>query len=660
MTLVSVTSVRNKLMLLVGAFLGAFLLLGGVAGWALQSVKVGGPYYSRIVQSKDLIADVLPPPEYLIESYLVALQLKDATRSEERQALLESLKKLRKDYDERHAFWDKDLPVSPVRTALLEKSHAAAQRFFVVLDQEYSPAVFRGDTARMNALAATSLKAAYKEHRSAVDTVVSLATRRYESDETMAQGVVRFAMLALVGLSLVMLVVTGVLAWRAAQGIMKEVAYQTQDLERTHTELHEVFARLGEVAARVMHDAEQTAHTGVQLDIAVASTNTAMASVTCSMSEVARAVEQGAGLSEEVATSCSEQEASTSEALSVLEAMLAATDRVSAASGHQQAMARSVGHEMDAAARAVQAMSGSAERFASAAGRAATVARNSGTTVAQTIHSMHRIEEQMGTFSSKVEDLGGKSDQIVGIVGTINSIARQTNLLALNATIEAARAREHGLGFAVVADEVRKLAVQVTQATTEIECLITGVRLGVAETIEAMVTSREEVARGASLGAEAERSLQEILDAADALISEAGIVSTTSLQMESSVGKTRDAISGMLELISSDEGDIQAMTGHSQRVVGVIQQLRQSGERATTGAIELKTAMHQITGNTQDVSDSLTDQAHSLAQAGQATKELSTMVLGLKELAGALQNEAQTAAPLPQKPQDTLPLRRAA
>ncbi len=641
MTLVSVTSVRNKLMLLVGAFLGVFLLLGGVAGWALQSVKVGGPYYSRIVQSKDLIADVLPPPEYLIESYLVALQLKDATRSEERQALLESLKKLRKDYDERHAFWDKDLPVSPVRTALLEKSHAAAQQFFVVLDQEYGPAVFRGDTARMNALAATSLKAAYQEHRSAVDTVVSLATRRYESDETMAQGVVRFAMLALLVLSLVMLVVTGVLAWRVSLSIMKEVTYQTQDLEHTHTELHEVFARLGEVAARVMHDAEQTARTGVQLDVAVASTNTAMASVTCSMSEVARAVEQVAGLSEEVAASCSEQEVSTHEALSALEAMRAATDRVSTASRDQQMMARSVRLEMDAAAQAVQALSGSAERFASSAGRAAMVARNSGTTVAQTIHSMHRIEEQMGAFSSKVEDLGGKSDQIGGIVGTINSIARQTNLLALNATIEAARAREHGLGFAVVADEVRKLAVQVTQATTEIRGLITGVRQGVAETIEAMIASREEVTRGVSLGVEAERSLQEILDATDELIGEAGIVSTTALQMESSVGKTQDAVSGMLGLFFSDEGDIQAMVGHSRHVIEVIQELRQSGERATAGAVDLKTAMQQITGNAQDVSVALSDQAESIAQAGQATKELSTMVLGLKELAGSLQNAAQ-------------------
>ena len=37
---------------------------------ALSELKVGGPVYSRIVLGKDLIADILPPPEYILESYL--------------------------------------------------------------------------------------------------------------------------------------------------------------------------------------------------------------------------------------------------------------------------------------------------------------------------------------------------------------------------------------------------------------------------------------------------------------------------------------------------------------------------------------------------------------------------------------------------------------
>ena len=33
----------------------------------------------EIVQGKDLIADVQPPPEYIIESYLLVLQMVDET-----------------------------------------------------------------------------------------------------------------------------------------------------------------------------------------------------------------------------------------------------------------------------------------------------------------------------------------------------------------------------------------------------------------------------------------------------------------------------------------------------------------------------------------------------------------------------------------------------
>ena len=45
---------------------------------ALNQLKVGGPLYNKIKLGNDLVADILPPPEYVIEAYLeVTLALND-------------------------------------------------------------------------------------------------------------------------------------------------------------------------------------------------------------------------------------------------------------------------------------------------------------------------------------------------------------------------------------------------------------------------------------------------------------------------------------------------------------------------------------------------------------------------------------------------------
>src|SRR5512141_17121 len=90
-------TIKMRFTLILGTLIIGFSLFGIATFKAMATLNVNGPVYQRIVQGKDIIADVLPPPEYILESYMVALQL---TVTEDfydmkTQALVSRFKKLK-------------------------------------------------------------------------------------------------------------------------------------------------------------------------------------------------------------------------------------------------------------------------------------------------------------------------------------------------------------------------------------------------------------------------------------------------------------------------------------------------------------------------------------------------------------------------------------
>src|SRR6187402_2847572 len=104
---------------LLGVFGVAFAAFALVAFRVINTVKVNGPVYHRIVQGKDLIADVLPPPEYIIESYLLVLQLEKATDPVTIAGLVERGRSLKRDFDTRHQFWVEDLDPGTLKETMV-------------------------------------------------------------------------------------------------------------------------------------------------------------------------------------------------------------------------------------------------------------------------------------------------------------------------------------------------------------------------------------------------------------------------------------------------------------------------------------------------------------------------------------------------------------
>src|SRR5437879_7608693 len=111
-----------KLPLTVGACCVLFAVFAAAALATMANVRVGGPRYHALAQNADLVADVLPPPEYLVETNMVVLALLGPTRTGDTASvkpLLKQLDTLRADYETRHQHWAQVLPANELRTALV-------------------------------------------------------------------------------------------------------------------------------------------------------------------------------------------------------------------------------------------------------------------------------------------------------------------------------------------------------------------------------------------------------------------------------------------------------------------------------------------------------------------------------------------------------------
>jgi signal transduction histidine kinase/DNA-binding response OmpR family regulator/HPt (histidine-containing phosphotransfer) domain-containing protein len=170
--------------------LAGFIAFSVMAYFAVTEIKVNGPVYKRIVQGKDLIADILPPPEYILESYLTVMQLDDEVNPEKRKALAEKFKQLRKEYNEKHAYWRRNLPDGPMKEILINRSHVPAVAFYEKVENEFLPAVFANDK-NIALRVRNELDTLYEIHRRAIDDLVTLANQRNKADEALASSVVQ-------------------------------------------------------------------------------------------------------------------------------------------------------------------------------------------------------------------------------------------------------------------------------------------------------------------------------------------------------------------------------------------------------------------------------------------------------------------------------------
>jgi methyl-accepting chemotaxis protein len=503
-------SVLQQIVFLALVSITGLMVLSVAAFSVLNKVKVTGPVYQEIVQGKDLVADILPPPEYVIESYLVVLQADHDADPAKLPQYLERLKKLKGEFDERHDYWKKELPEGEAKKLIVEGSYQPAAAFYATALNEFFPALMAGDRVKAGG-AITKLSAEYEAHRKQVDRLVTLTNAKNDQIEKQAGSMLgRYAALML---GLCLLIIAGCLV---LSGLI------IRSIRGTF------------VACTAITDAIAAGDLSVQVPIVGRGGVRLMLISLKTMVEKFQAVVNQMGNTSSQLVNSSSELSRASEAIAENAENAASESETMATAGEQMA---ATSHEI----------SQNCHHAAESSQSTSSIASNGVEVVERTIGVMQQIAQRVKGLSSTVELLGQRSDQIGEIIGTIEDIADQTNLLALNAAIEAARAGEQGRGFAVVADEVRALAERTTRATREIGDMIKAIQTETRGVVSAMEQGVHEVESGTSEATKSSAALREILDQVNAVSSQITQIAGAAEEQTATTGM----ISGNIQQITA-------------------------------------------------------------------------------------------------------------
>ena len=569
--------IKHKLALLVTIFIIGFSIFGALAYKTISDTKFDGETFHQISLRTDLVADILPPPEYIIETHLTTYQLLNEESKSKIESLIKYETSLKDDYLSRHDVWVNDLAEGDLKTAMISETYKPAIEYYNVLENEFIPAVRNGNKVKAKDILDNKLTKLYDAHREKINKVVKLANNEALTIKNAAKDTYDSDIINLICLAIGILIFTIIFCIILIRTITKPISVVTKHLKTFSTgdfsnqipqkyiELKDELGDISRATNKMQESIKEIIKTIINetenINSSIISSNNNFASLSADLQDAATTVEQ---LSAEI------QETASS------------TLEIDSASSNIET--------------AIKVISDTAQEGAISADQISTKANSLKENAMTSQNYANDLRLNIDKSVIEAIDKSKEVEKIQALSDAILQISTQTNLLALNAAIESARAGESGRGFSVVSEEIRQLAESSQSTVNEMQNTI---KL-VFEAVNSLVNTSKETL--SFIDNEVVGGYNELVKTGENYVQDSVFInnlvselSATSEELLSSIKTVSEAISSISNTSSESAAGINQITEKISNITNQARDVQNQSDHIMLSANKLKEHVSRFT-----------------------------------------------------------------
>lgn len=659
--------VKQKLGLLVFIFILGFFVFAAFTYYGFNLVKVNGPIYKNIIQGKDVIADVLPPPEYIIESYLLVYEIVNEKNTTKLNELISRSEKLREEYNVRHQLWIDELSPGELKDILTINSYTPAIEFFKIRDEQFIPAVLAGDYEAASLLIQGPLKENYEEHRLQIDKVVTIATQRNSTDELKATDTVLYLITILLLLGAFVICSTLIIWYFITKSfrpldqitlMLKDIAEGEGDLTKrikitTNDEIgdmakffnifigkiHDVMLNIKDVTLILNNSSKILLQTANRIQDNNVQTNDKSMSVNASIEEITASIENESSVISESSKNMQFIKSSIEHISSTIQNIATSSEQTASGVKHTTLSVSQISTSIDVVSESSKDVASSVNNLALAVKEINYSLNEVSRNCVRSIQITADASSQAKSTNTIIEELN-KSSRLIGkIISLIDDIADQTNMLALNAAIEAAGAGDAGKGFAVVANEVKELAKQTAEATEEISQQVDTMQKNILGAVNAISSISDVIEETkaitntiAAAVSEQSATTGQILNIVVKASEKVNHINQEIIEIASNSQNSAKNMSEATTGVDGIANSVIALSSSAKGVASNIEQISSKMNSLATTSDEISIAVNEISKDVQEVTTAVASSVNSAEGTGKLAKDLSTIAGNLDQL----------------------------